>query len=191
MAKFKFIPTNIPDVVLIEPTVFGDARGYFMETYHAGEFAAAGIAAPFVQDNQSSSTKGVLRGLHFQTQNTQGKLVRVIQGSVFDVAVDVRPGSPTFGQWAGAELTDENKHQLWVPEGFAHGYLVLSDTAVFTYKCTDVYNPQHEGGIIWNDPRIGIAWPDTGTPPQLSGKDTLLPTLDSQDFSVFERWLAR
>lgn len=191
MAKFKFIPTNIPDVVLIEPTVFGDARGYFMETYHAGEFAAAGIAAPFVQDNQSSSTRGVLRGLHFQTQNTQGKLVRVIQGSVFDVAVDVRPGSPTFGQWAGAELTDENKHQLWVPEGFAHGYLVLSDTAVFTYKCTDVYNPQHEGGIIWNDPRIGIAWPDTGTPPQLSGKDTLLPTLDSQDFSVFERWLAR
>lgn len=191
MAKFKFIPTNIPDVVLIEPTVFGDARGYFMETYHAGEFAAAGIAAPFVQDNQSSSTRGVLRGLHFQTQNTQGKLVRVIQGSVFDVAVDVRPGSPTFGQWAGAELTDENKHQLWVPEGFAHGYLVLSDTAVFTYKCTDVYNPQHEGGIIWNDPRIGIAWPDTGRPPQLSGKDTLLPTLDSQDFSVFERWLAR
>lgn len=188
MGKFTFIQTEVPDILVIEPTVFGDARGYFMETYHSEEFAAAGIADAFVQDNQSMSTQGVLRGLHFQKEHTQGKLVRVVRGRVFDVGVDVRPGSPTFGRWAGAELNDENKRQLYVPQGFAHGFLVLSETAEFTYKCTDVYFPQGEGGIRWDDPDIGIQWPDIGAAPGLSEKDGKLPLLRDQDFSYFERW---
>ena len=159
MGKFKFIPTSIEGVVIIEPTVFGDHRGYFMESYHKAEFTAAGITAEFVQDNQSKSKKGVLRGLHFQTEHTQGKLVRVVEGEVFDVAVDLREGSPTFGKWEGVILTAENKKQFYIPEGFAHGFLVLSDEATFQYKCTDYYDPEHEGGIAWNDPDVGITWP--------------------------------
>ena len=139
MSKFNFIKTDIPDVQIIEPTVFGDDRGYFMETYQIDEFAAAGIDKPFVQDNQSRSTKGVLRGLHFQTKHTQGKLVRVTLGEVFDVAVDCRPNSKTFGKWVGATLSADNKKMLWIPEGFAHGFVVLSDVAEFCYKCTAVY----------------------------------------------------
>ena len=145
MSKFNFIKTDIPDVQIIEPTVFGDDRGYFMETYQIDEFAAAGIDKPFVQDNQSRSTKGVLRGLHFQTKHTQGKLVRVTLGEVFDLAVDSRPNSKTFGKWVGATLSADNKKMLWIPEGFAHGFVVLSDVAEFCYKCTDVYDPTAEG----------------------------------------------
>ena len=141
MGKFNFIRTEIPEVQIIEPTVFGDDRGYFMETYQIDEFAAAGIDKPFVQDNQSRSTRGVLRGLHFQKNHTQGKLVRVTLGEVFDVAVDCRPRSATFGKWVGVTLSAENKKMLYIPEGFAHGFLVLSDAAEFTYKCTDVYDP--------------------------------------------------
>lgn len=188
LGKFTFIPTEVPGIVIIEPTVFGDDRGYFMETYQKDEFEAAGIADEFVQDNQSMSRKGVLRGLHFQTENTQGKLVRVISGRVFDVGVDIRPGSPYFGRWAGVELTSENKRQLYVPQGFAHGFLVLSDTAEFTYKCTDVYNPSADGGIRWDDPDIGIVWPLDGAP-MLSEKDKALPLLKEQEFDIFERWI--
>lgn len=187
LGKFNFIKTTVPGIVIIEPSVFGDARGYFMETYHKEEFAAAGITDDFVQDNQSMSHKGVLRGLHFQKENTQGKLVRVIAGSVFDVGVDVRPNSATFGKWVGVELSSENKRQLYVPQGFAHGFLVLSETAEFTYKCTDVYNPSAEGGILWNDPEIGIQWP-VGISPLLSEKDEKLPLLKEQTFDFFERW---
>lgn len=189
MGKFKFIQTEVPGIVVIEPTVFGDDRGYFMETYHKAEFEAAGIADAFVQDNQSLSRKGVLRGLHFQKENTQAKLVRVVKGRVFDVGVDVRPGSPFFGKWAGVELTDENKRQLYVPQGFAHGFLVLSDIAEFTYKCTDVYNPAAEGGLRWDDPDVDIRWPLEGLVPQLSQKDEELPLLKNQNFSFFERWM--
>lgn len=188
MGKFTFIPTQVPDILIIEPTVFGDSRGYFMETYHKEEFEAAGIAGTFVQDNQSMSRKGVLRGLHFQTEHTQGKLVRVLSGRVFDVGVDVRPGSPSFGKWAGAELSAENKRQLYVPEGFAHGFLVLSETAEFAYKCTDLYTPSAEGGILWNDPEIGIEWPAIDCPFLLSEKDEKLLSLKEQDFSFFKGW---
>ncbi len=152
MSKFNFVKTDIPEVQIIEPTVFGDDRGYFMETYQIDDFAAAGIDKPFVQDNQSRSTKGVLRGLHFQTKHTQGKLVRVTMGEVFDVAVDCRPNSKTFGKWVGVTLSAENKKMLWIPEGFAHGFLVLSDVAEFCYKCTDVYDPTAEGGIPTTTP---------------------------------------
>ena len=163
------IETSIPDVKLIEPKVFGDERGFFMETYQAKRYQEVGIPGPFVQDNISCSQKGVLRGLHFQNPNPQGKLISVLQGEVFDVAVDIRVGSPTFGQWAGYLLNSENKRQLWVPEGFAHGFCVTSDTALFTYKCTDYYAPENEIPLRWNDPAIGIDWPlDT---PSLSGKD--------------------
>lgn len=188
MGKFTFTPTELPGVMIIDPTVFGDERGWFMETWHAGEFAEAGIAAPFVQDNHSKSRKGVLRGLHFQKENTQGKLVRVVSGRVFDVAVDLRPNSPAFGKWTGVELSAENKRQFYVPEGFAHGFLVISDEAEFVYKCTDMYNPAAEGGVLWNDPAIGIQWPDIGVAPQLSAKDAVLPALATQDFALFERW---
>lgn len=188
MGKFKFVETGVPGVVVVEPTVFGDDRGYFMETYHKEEFAAAGITDEFVQDNQSSSRKGVLRGLHFQKEHTQGKLVRVIKGQVFDVAVDLRPQSPAFGRWVGFELSDENKRQMYVPKGFAHGFLVLSDIAEFTYKCTDVYAPQHEGGVRWDDADIDIAWPKLDVPYALSGKDEALPFMREQDFSFFEKW---
>ena len=160
MGKFNFIQTELPGVVIIEPTVFGDARGYFMETFQKEEFAAAGIDHEFVQDNQSMSKKGVLRGLHFQKEYPQGKLVRVIKGRVFDVAVDLRSGSETYGKWYGVELTEENKKQFYISEGFAHGFLVLSDEAEFCYKVTDFYHPGDEGGLAWNDPEIGVEWPE-------------------------------
>jgi dTDP-4-dehydrorhamnose 3,5-epimerase len=162
----------IPDVVLIEPKVFGDARGFFYESFNQRAFnEATGTDYQFVQDNHSRSSKGVLRGLHYQIQQPQGKLVRVAQGAVFDVAVDIRKSSPTFGQWVGAELSADNHRQLWVPPGFAHGFLVLSESADFLYKTTDYYAPQHERCIAWNDPALGIQWPDVGTAPQLSAKD--------------------
>ena len=165
----KIIPTAIPDVLLIEPDVFGDNRGFFMETWHRQKYAEAGLDVNFVQDNHSRSAKGVLRGLHYQLEQPQGKLVRVVTGVVFDVAVDVRKGSPTFGQWVGAELSDENQHQLYVPPGFAHGFSVLSESADFLYKCTDFYAPQNEHGILWNDPDINIQWP--GRDFKISDKD--------------------
>jgi dTDP-4-dehydrorhamnose 3,5-epimerase len=150
---------GIEGLCVIEPTVHGDARGYFVETYNQNDMHEAGLDMVFVQDNQSSSVKGVLRGLHFQKQFPQGKLVRVVRGSVFDVAVDLRKGSSTYGKWFGVELTDENKKQFYIPEGFAHGFLVLSELAEFCYKCTDFYHPGDEGGLAWNDPEIGITWP--------------------------------
>ena len=171
MAKFEFIKNEIEGLVVIKPTVFGDDRGFFMETFHKEEFAAAGITREFVQDNHSKSSKGVLRGLHFQTENTQGKLVRVIKGEVFDVAVDCRPQSATFGKWYGVTLSEENKVQFYVPEGFAHGFVVLSDEAEFVYKCTDLYNPKAEGGIPYNDETIGIEWPELDCEVKLSEKD--------------------
>ena len=156
---FKFIETKLKGVYIIIPEVHGDARGYFLETYKKTEFEAAGIKDEFVQDNESSSEKGVLRGLHFQKEHTQGKLVRVTKGEVFDVVVDVRPGSETYGQWVGEILSSEKKNMLYVSKGFAHGFLVLSDVAEFVYKCTDVYDPSSEGGIPWNDPDFGVEWP--------------------------------
>ncbi len=159
MGKINVTKCPIEGLYIIEPTVFGDSRGYFMETYNQKDMEDAGLFMNFVQDNQSSSTKGVLRGLHFQKQHPQGKLVRVIKGSVFDVAVDIRKDSKTFGRWFGVELSEENKKQFYIPEGFAHGFLVLSDVAEFCYKCTDFYHPNDEGGLAWNDPEIGIEWP--------------------------------
>ncbi len=174
-------PLAIPAVVLIEPKGFGDARGVFFESFNQRAFTdATGTDHQFVQDNHSRSAKGVLRGLHYQLAPcAQGKLVRCIRGAVFDVAVDIRSGSPSFGQWVGVELSEENHRQLWVPPGFAHGFLTLSDTADFLYKTTDYYAPSHERAIAWNDPRIGIAWPDLGGLPTLSAKDGVAPTLDS------------
>jgi dTDP-4-dehydrorhamnose 3,5-epimerase len=166
----KIIPTAITDVFIIEPKVFGDERGFFLETFQEKRYQEeAGITHPFVQDNYSRSSAGVLRGLHFQKTKPQGKLVRVAQGEVFDVAVDIRINSPTYGQWVGAHLSGDNKQQLWVPPGLAHGFLVLSDTADFEYKCTDYYDPSDEGCLLWNDPDIAIQWP-TDTP-ILSEKD--------------------
>lgn len=162
MGKFKFTETKIKDLYIIEPKVFGDERGYFVETYNKKDFYDAGLTMGFVQDNESKSKKGVLRGLHFQTKHTQGKLVRVVQGVVYDVAVDLRKDSKTFGMWEGVTLSAENKKQFYVPEGFAHGFLVLSDDAVFNYKCTDFYAPEYEGGVLWNDPDIGVQWPLEG-----------------------------
>lgn len=150
---------GIEGLCVIEPTVHGDTRGYFMETYNQRDMEEAGLTMQFVQDNQSCSTKGVLRGLHFQKEYPQGKLVRVVKGTVFDVAVDLRSGSKTYGQWFGVELSEENKKQFYIAEGFAHGFLVLSDVAEFCYKCTDFYHPGDEGGLAWNDPEIGIVWP--------------------------------
>ena len=155
----KVTETKLPGVVIVEPQVFGDSRGFFQETWQKSRYEESGIREMFVQDNLSFSTRGVLRGLHYQNPNTQGKLVSVIQGEVFDVAVDIRVGSPNFGQWEGVHLSGKNHRQLWVPPGFAHGFCVLSDTAYFMYKCTDVYNHLAEGGILWNDPDIGIEWP--------------------------------
>ena len=169
----KITPTTIPDVLVIEPKVFGDTRGFFYESFNQKAFnQATGLSLNFVQDNHSRSTKGVLRGLHYQIQQTQGKLVRVVRGAVFDVAVDIRKGSPTFGQWVGIELSEDNHKQLWIPAGFAHGFLVTSDTAEFLYKTTDYYAPEYERCIAWNDPTIGIQWPLNGEP-QLSSKDKL------------------
>ena len=168
----KATPTAIPEVLIIEPKVFGDARGFFYESFNGKAFdEAVGRHVEFVQDNHSRSAKGVLRGLHYQIQQPQGKLVRVVRGAVFDVAVDIRKSSPTFGQWVGVELSEDNHRQLWVPAGFAHGFLVLSDSADFLYKTTDYYAPAHERCIAWNDPAIGIAWPLDGARPQLSAKD--------------------
>ena len=189
MGQIKVTKAPIEGLYVIEPTVHGDKRGYFMETYNQNDMREAGLDMVFVQDNQSSSVKGVLRGLHFQKEHPQGKLVRVIRGSVFDVAVDLRQGSATFGKWFGVELTEENNKQFYISEGFAHGFLVLSDIAEFCYKCTDFYHPNDEGGLAWNDPAIGIEWPhltgtydgtvaagnyclDDGTPLNLSEKDT-------------------
>lgn len=166
----KIIDTKIPDVKLLEPQVFGDERGFFMETFRDEWFKQNVADRTFVQENHSKSVKGVLRGLHYQTENTQGKLVRVVSGAVFDVAVDMRESSPTFGQWVGEILSAENKRQLWVPEGFAHGFYVLTDKAEFTYKCTDYYNPKAEHSLIWNDETVGIGWPLEGEP-SLSAKD--------------------
>lgn len=167
----NIIPTVIPDVLIIEPRVFGDARGFFMETWNAGAFAAAGLDLSFVQDNHSRSQKGVLRGLHFQNPSPQGKLVRVTSGAVFDVAVDLRASSPTFGKWVGVELSAQNKRMFWVPEGLAHGFLTLEDDTDFLYKCTAPYAPQSEHTLAWNDPALGIEWPVAGLDPIISDKD--------------------
>lgn len=167
----RAIPTAIPDVLIIEPKVFGDARGFFFESYNERAFAqATGLKVNFVQDNHSRSARGVLRGLHYQVRQPQGKLVRVVCGSVYDVAVDLRKSSPTFGHWVGAELSEDNQRQMWVPAGFAHGFLVTSESADFLYKTTDYYAPEQERCIAWNDPAIGIQWPLAGAP-LLSGKD--------------------
>jgi dTDP-4-dehydrorhamnose 3,5-epimerase len=167
----RTIPTAIAEVLIVEPQVHGDARGFFFESFNQRAFeAAAGVGATFVQDNHSRSGKGVLRGLHYQIRQPQGKLVRVVRGSAFDVAVDIRRGSPTFGRWVGVELSEENHRQLWVPPGFAHGFVVTSESADFLYKATDYYAPQHERCIAWDDPEIGIEWPLDG-PPSLSAKD--------------------
>lgn len=168
----KIIDTNISEVKIIEPTVFGDERGFFMETWNQKQFdtLVAGKPTTFVQDNHSKSKKGILRGLHYQTENTQGKLVRVISGEVFDVAVDIRKDSPSFGEWVGVYLSAENKRQLWIPEGFAHGFYVTSYEAEFVYKCTDYYKPDHEVSILWSDITLGIEWPFSGTP-VISEKD--------------------
>jgi dTDP-4-dehydrorhamnose 3,5-epimerase len=168
----KVLPTEIPDVKIIEPVVYGDERGFFMETYREKEMSKFGIVAPFVQDNHSSSVRGTLRGLHFQKKQPQGKLVRVIRGEVFDVAVDLRKDAATYGRWAGVTLSATNKKILWVPQGFAHGFYVISEQAEFVYKCTDYYAPEHECSLLWNDPDLGIQWPlIQGMPPTLSAKD--------------------
>jgi len=168
----KILETTIPDVKIIEPAVFGDERGFFMETFQDKKMAEAGIRSVFVQDNHSSSGQGILRGLHFQKEQTQGKLVRVIRGEVFDVAVDLRKESVSFGQWVGVILSAENKKMIWVPEGFAHGFYVTSEQAEFVYKCTDYYAPEHECTIMWNDPDLAIEWPLVdGLQPNLSAKD--------------------
>jgi len=178
----NIIKTEIPDVLLLEPKVFGDARGFFMETYQQKIFAEAGLPVNFVQDNHSGSHQGSLRGLHYQISMPQGKLVRAVVGEVFDVAVDIRKSSPTFGRWVGVSLSAENKRMLWVPPGFAHGYYVVSDWAEFLYKTTDFYAPQFERTILWNDPQIGVHWPLVdGQPPLISAKDAAgLPLLQAQ-----------
>ncbi|HAC62508.1 MAG TPA: dTDP-4-dehydrorhamnose 3,5-epimerase [Cyanothece sp. UBA12306] len=180
----KVISTNIPDVMIIEPKIFGDERGFFYESFNAKKFAEeTGLKTDFVQDNHSKSSKNVLRGLHYQIQQTQGKLVRVVSGKVLDIAVDIRKSSPSFGQWVGCILSEENKRQFWVPQGFAHGFVVLSDTAEFLYKTTDYYAPQHERSILWNDPDIGIDWQLEGEP-ILSKKDQAGTLL--KDAEVFD-----
>lgn len=186
---FDFKETKIPGVFIIQPQVFGDSRGYFCEVFKAPDFAAHGIPTEFVQDNESSSSKGVLRGLHFQKDHTQGKLVRVTSGTVFDVAVDVRPGSETYGQWVGVELSSEKKNMFWISAGFAHGFLVLSDIAMFTYKCTDVYDPTSEGGIPWNDPTISVDWPYLDVPYKTSEKDGKHAAFTEQSFDWAAKWL--
>ncbi|MEG0467984.1 MAG: dTDP-4-dehydrorhamnose 3,5-epimerase [Mucinivorans sp.] len=184
MSKFKAIPTSIKDLIIIEPTVYGDVRGFFMESYSEKDFTEIGITAKFVQDNHSKSSKGVLRGLHFQTQHTQGKLIRVVAGSVLDVVVDLRPESATFGQWESTVLSADNKRQFYVPPRFAHGFMTLEDDTEFLYKCTDYYCPEGDGGVKWDDPQIGIDWnfDEYGIDPSnllLSEKDTKQPTIDT------------
>ncbi len=184
------IATALPDVALVEPQVFGDSRGYFMETYNAREFARLGVDSLFVQDNQSGSQQSVLRGLHYQLGRPQAKLVRVVRGEVFDVAVDLRRGSPTFGRWAGEILSEQNRRMLFIPEGFAHGFYVLSAQAEFVYKCSEYYAPEEERGVIWNDPTLAIAWPiPAGVIPVLSGKDSRYPRLQEmavEDLPVYQ-----
>ena len=181
---FTCTPTAIADVLILEPKVFGDARGFFYESFNARDFAqATGLNVQFVQDNHSKSAQGVLRGLHYQIQHPQGKLVRVTQGEVFDVVVDLRRSSATFGQWVGAHLSADNHRQLWVPPGFAHGFVVLSQSAEFLYKTTDYWYPEHERSLLWNDPELGIDWPLEG-PPQLAAKDQAGQWL--RDADVFE-----
>ena len=171
----KVIETSLPGMLIIDPDVFGDSRGFFMETYNEARYRDAGLPRRFVQDNLSFSARGVLRGLHYQNPDAQGKLLYVLSGEVFDVAVDIRAGSPTFGEWAGVTLSEENHRQLWIPEGFAHGFQVASESALLVYKCTALYNRESEGAILWNDPEIGIEWP-IGQP-TLSDKDRAAPTL--------------
>jgi len=183
----KTIETKIPGLLIFEPAVFGDARGYFMETYSVNRYREAGIEESFVQDNISLSRKGILRGLHYQKPMEQGKLVQVLSGEVYDVAVDIRHGSPTFGHWEAVTLNDENKRQLYVPPGFAHGFVVTSESAMFMYKCTDLYNPSGEKTIAWNDPELGVVWPEND--PILSGKDKagiLLSDLNEEDLPAYE-----
>ena len=171
----RILNTDLPGVLLIEPDVFRDPRGHFLETFHERKYREAGIPHPFVQDNQSRSNRGTLRGLHAQLQRPQGKLIRALQGEIFDVAVDIRPGSPTFGKWTGAKLSGDDFRQMFIPPGFAHGFCVLSETADVAYKCTDFYDRADEIGLRWNDPTVGIAWPIRD--PLLSEKDAALPTL--------------
>ncbi len=171
----RVVKCELSEVLLVEPDIFEDARGWFFETFHAQRYAALGIPGPFVQDNVSHSVRGTLRGLHYQLRQPQGKLVMVLEGEAFDVAVDIRKGSPTFGKWMGVQLSSKNKRQLYIPPGFAHGFCVLSETAGFVYKCTDFYSPQDERGIIWNDPTLGIRWPVSA--PLLSTKDQAYKTL--------------
>ena len=180
----KVTPSRIPEVLVIEPTVFGDARGFFLESFNERDFrAATGVTAAFVQDNHSRSARGVLRGMHYQITEPQGKLVRVVKGAVFDVVVDVRKSSATFGHWVGEELSEDNQRQLWVPEGFAHGFLVLSESADFLYKTTSYYAPASERAIAWDDPAIGIDWPLAGSAPVLSAKDRqALPLAQAEYF---------
>lgn len=185
----KVIETGLDGVLIIEPKVFGDQRGFFQETWSKPKYETIGVREEFVQDNLSYSTRGVLRGLHYQMPHTQGKLVAVIQGTVFDVAVDIRAGSPTLGRWTGVELSGENHRQLWIPPGFAHGFCVISDTAYFSYKCTDIYTPAAEGGILWNDPDIGIEWPITGG--TLSDKDRQYPRLRDVPLAALPQWAER
>jgi dTDP-4-dehydrorhamnose 3,5-epimerase len=185
----KRIETNIPGVCIVEPSIFEDDRGFFMETYHKAKFKELGIDCEFVQDNHSRSTEGVLRGLHYQLGKPQAKLVRVLQGEVYDVAVDIRVGSPTFGKWTAQILSGENRQMLFIPEGFAHGFCVLSDIAEFEYKCSDFYTPSEERGILWNDPELAIPWPLEGIKPLLSDKDKKFPTLANcpkKDLPVYE-----
>jgi dTDP-4-dehydrorhamnose 3,5-epimerase len=172
---FSFEPCSIEGLFEIQPKIFRDSRGYFLETWSERDYETIGIKGPFVQDNQSMSIKGVLRGLHFQKTHFQGKLVRAIEGEIFDVAVDIRPGSPSRGKWHGVILSSEKQNQLYIPDGFAHGFLVLSEKAIFSYKCTAFYHPEDEGGILWNDSVIGIKWPDLGMDYILSDKDKKLP----------------
>lgn len=180
----RAVATAIDGVLILEPKVHGDSRGFFMESFNARAFReATGTDAQFVQDNHSRSSRGVLRGLHYQVVQPQGKLVRVVRGSVFDVAVDIRPGSPTYGRWVGVELTEQNHRQLWVPPGLAHGFLVTSDFADFLYKTTDYYAPQHERAVRWDDPELAIAWPLQGAP-LLSAKDAAAPALRDQDHTA-------
>jgi dTDP-4-dehydrorhamnose 3,5-epimerase len=185
----KRIDTNLPGVCVIEPNVFGDERGFFMETYNKHAFEQIGIDHTFVQDNQSRSSRGVLRGLHYQLNQPQAKLVRVTLGEVYDIAVDVRRGSETFGQWTGVTLTADNKQMFFIPEGFAHGFCVISESAEFAYKCSDFYAPDEERGIIWNDPQLAIPWPLDGAEPLLSPKDAaygLLAEMDENDLPLFQ-----
>lgn len=178
---YTVTPTAIPDVLALTPKVFGDARGFFFESFNAQDFQqAAGLEVDFVQDNHSKSTKGVLRGLHYQIQHAQGKLVRVMQGSVFDVAVDLRKSSPTFGQWVGEILSADNHRQLWIPPGFAHGFVVLSESAEFLYKTTDYWYPEHERSLLWNDPTVGVEWP-IDFAPQLASKDAAGTSFEQTD----------